>query len=500
MTVRPRFDVVVAVLVLAAFMLPLRHGFTDDGFIHLQYAKHLIADGEFAFNAGERSFGTTSPLWVVTLAAIGARLPDLESLVNLSRALSWLAAFATLFVFQRLAWSAGMSRWVVGCATVAFAADAWLARWSALGMESSAATLLAAVVVLASLRAPESAAGAARFGVAVAVGSLLRPEMYLALPVFCVAAVTRRPRPSVRVLLFAFVSAGALLVPWLVFAKWHLGSFLPNTAGAKSGGVITDPLLFLAKFTPVAKIVVSTEAVAVLAMVADLLRSRRRAIVFDPALRFAVLWMLALPLAYVVFDIQVLSRYLLLITPAVCAVGWRSLEHVVAPYAVHARRVAVVGAVAAVASNAVLYARVVLPPSRAFSADLTGPMTDLALYLRDHSPPDAVVAAADIGYLAFYSERRVLDLGGLVEPETGKLREAHDYEEIVEQGLYFDVAGYPHVDYFVDRDHFENRFDGRVVNGHGFGRVYATEVRNLGIRKPGVYHYTLYEVTPENAP
>lgn len=498
---RPRFDVAIAALVLVAFMLPLRHGFTDDGFIHLQYARHLMADGEFAFNAGERSFGTTSPLWVMTLAAIGRVLPNVEWLIDASRVLSWLAAFAALFVFHGLACAAGMTRWFAAFATVAFAADAWFARWSALAMESSAATLLAAVVVLSSLRAHQSAVAAARFGVAVAVGSLLRPELYLALPVYGIAVLVRRPRPSARVVAIAFVAAGALLVPWLAFAKWNLGSFLPNTAGAKSGGVVADPLLLLAKFSPIAKIVLSTQAVAVLAMVADLALSRRRAVVFEPALRFAVLWMVALPIAYVAFDIQVLSRYLLLITPAVCVVGWLSLDRIAAARRpTLARSVALTAALLALASNAFVYLRVVLPPSRAFSADLTGPMTDLALYLRDHSPPDAVVAAADIGYLAFYSERRVLDLGGLVEPETGKLREAYDYEEIVERGLYFGVRGYPHVDYFVDRDHRENRFDGAVVNGHRFDKVYATVVRNLGIRKPGVYHYTLYRVTPEVEP
>lgn len=484
----------VPVLVLFAFLIPLRHGFTDDGFIHLQYAKNLAAHGEFAFNAGERSFGTTSPLWVMAIAAIGGRWSNPESWVDLSRALSWAAAFATLFVFYRLARAAGASRTIALCGTIALAADAWFARWSALGMESSAATLAAAVVALTSLRATSGTVGAARFGAAIAVAALLRPEMYLAVPVFCAAVITLRPRPSLRTVAAALLVAGALLAPWLAFAKWHLGSFLPNTAGAKSGGVITDPLLFLSKFVPIVKIVASTQAVAVLAMLADVVVTRRRAVVFDPALRFCVLWVLALPVAYVAFDIQVLSRYLLLITPAVCMVGWRSLEHAAGA---RAPRVAVAAVAVAVVSNAALYARVVLPPSRAFSADLTGPMTDLAVYLRDHSDPNAVVAAADIGYLAFYSQRRVLDLGGLVEPETGKLREAHDYEDIVARGLYFDVPGYPHVDYFVDRDHEANRFDGKVVNGHRFERVYATEVRNLGIRKPGVFHYALYRVTVE---
>jgi len=257
--------------------------------------------------------------------------------------------------------------------------------------------------------------------------------------------------------------------------------------------VITSPLTFLSKFVPIGKIVLSTQAVAVAGLIADVVLSRRRAVVLDPALRFCAAWTIALPLAYVLFDIQVLSRYLLLITPALCVLGWRSLENVAGR---HARSLALAGILVAVVSNGVFYARVVLPPSRAFSTDLTTSMTALARYLHDNSPPGSVVAAADIGYLAFYSERRVLDLGGLVEPETGKLREAHSYEDIVDQGLYFDVPGYPRVDYFVDRDLAADRFAGKTLRGHRFDKVYETTVHNLGIRKPGVYHYTLYRLTP----
>jgi hypothetical protein len=229
-------------LVLTAFLLPLRHGFTDDGFIHLQYAKNLAAHGEFAFNPGERSFGTTSPLWVMAIAAIGSWLNP-NSWVDVCRVLSWLAAFATLFVFYRLARAAGASRAVAVCATVALAADAWFARWSALGLESAAATLAAAIVAWTSLDATTGKPGAARFGAAIAVASLLRPEMYLAVPVFCATVVTLRPRPSLRTVAIALVVAGAMLAPWLAFAKWHLGVFFPIPRAPKA--VITNPILFL---------------------------------------------------------------------------------------------------------------------------------------------------------------------------------------------------------------------------------------------------------------
>jgi hypothetical protein len=494
-------DRLVPALLLAAMMFPLRHGFTDDGFIHVQYARNIMTRGEYSFNPGEVSFGTTSPLWVISLAAIGKAFDRPEALIDIGRVLSWLAAFAALIAVHAAFLALGASRRIAAFGTIAFCVDAWMVRWSALGMESSAATWMAAVVLLTSLRALDDRRAAARFGAAVAVGALIRPEFYLALPVFVVAAVTARPRGRMRAVVTALVVALALLVPWLAFAKLYIGSFLPNTAGAKSGGLVTSPVAFVVKLVPVAKIVAGTQAIALIALAADAIISRRHAVMFSRPFRFGALWMVALPLAYVAVDIQILSRYLLLITPAVCVGGWRALENLGARWSpTRARTVAVAAVVMTVATNVTFYTRVVLPPSRAFAKDLTTNMAGLARFLHDHSEPDAVVAAGDIGYLAFYSHRRVLDLGGLVEPRMASLRRAHDYEDIVAQGLYFDVPGYPHVDYLVDREHEPNRLDGTVINGHRFDRVYMTTVRNLGIRKPGEFYYTLYKITDVSTP
>ncbi len=484
-------------LLLVVMMFPLRHGFTDDGFIHVQYARNIMERGEYAFNPGEVSFGTTSPLWVMALAAAGRLGAGADGLVDASRLFSWLAALAALLVIHRALLALGASRTVALCGTLAFAADTWFVRWAALGMESSAAALAAVLTVLASFQAYESRGGAARFGAAAAIGALIRPEMYLAIPVFVAGAFTLRPRPRVRMVLLAVAVAGALLLPWLLFAKFHIGSFLPNTAGAKSGGMVRDPLTFLLKLAPVAKIVLSTQALAVLALLADVAVSRSRSVVFVRELRFAMLWVVALPIAYVAADIQILSRYLLLITPAICVAGWMALGSLAARLELRRRAPALVVAVlVAVVANATFYVRVVLPPSIAFSEDLQTRMVGLARWLHDNSEPDAVVAAADIGYLALYSQRRVLDLGGLVEPKTAVLRESYDYEEILARGLYFDIPGYPRVDYLIDRDHETDRFTEKIVNGHRFQPVYHTVVRNLGIRKPGDYHYTLYRIEP----
>jgi hypothetical protein len=482
-------------------MFPLRGGFTDDGFIHVQYARNLMTRGEYSFNPGETSFGTTSPLWVMLLAVIAKPAGGEEALVGTGKSLSWLAALAAVWVLHRVMIAMGASRRIALFAALAFAADVWLVRWGALGMESSLAACLAALVVGASRRAYDERRAAAAFGAAAALGALVRPELYLAIPVYLAGALTRRPLPAPRTCATALLVAGALVVPWLGFAKWHIGSFLPNTAGAKSGGLVTDPVAFAQKLIVPVKIIAAAQGVAVAAMLIDLVRSRRRAFVLAPEFRFAALWMAALPLAYVAADIQILSRYLLLVTPAVCVGGWMAIDSMTSAAAPRRRaRVALAGVAAALVVNAVVYARVVLPPSRAFSEDLQVNMAGLARFLRSQAGPGEVVAAADIGYLAFYSGCRVLDLGGLVEPEMGRRLERHDYEDIVARGLYFDVPGYPRVDYLVDREPVAERFDGRVVNGHRFEAIYLTTVRNLGIRKPGAYYYTLYRVTPVEAP
>ena len=69
--IRNSFLLVIPLCVFLLLLLPLKDGFTDDGFIHIQYAKNIITLGEYSFNPGQVSFGTTSPLWVMIHALVG---------------------------------------------------------------------------------------------------------------------------------------------------------------------------------------------------------------------------------------------------------------------------------------------------------------------------------------------------------------------------------------------------------------------------------------------
>src|SRR5215470_1874696 len=103
-------DLLPALVILAALMFPLRGGFTDDGFIHVQYARNLMTRGEYSFNPGETSFGTTSPLWVMALAVLARPFNDTHALVVAGQTLSWLASFAAVLAFQHVMMLLGASR------------------------------------------------------------------------------------------------------------------------------------------------------------------------------------------------------------------------------------------------------------------------------------------------------------------------------------------------------------------------------------------------------
>jgi len=58
---------------------------------------------------------------------------------------------------------------------------------------------------------------------------------------------------------------------------------------------------------------------------------------------------------------------------------------------------------------------------RAYGRDVAIIETEMvraAHWVRENTPPDALIAAHDIGALGYYGERRLIDLAGLVSPEV----------------------------------------------------------------------------------
>jgi len=198
----------------------------DDAWIHLQFARNLAEGAGFSFNPGAPVAGSTAPLWTLLLAAgAAASSPSL----GMAKAFGVAATLGAAILTRRaaLAWGARAD-----VALVAAVALLWTGpvAWGALsGMEVALAAFLVAAALLAHAhdRLLTSSACAA-------LAVLARPEAFLLIPLFVLArTVTLR-----RAAAFALVTV-MTVAPAALFSLWTVGTLYPATAAAKvEGGLV----------------------------------------------------------------------------------------------------------------------------------------------------------------------------------------------------------------------------------------------------------------------
>ena len=133
------FISIAACFLLVSFLIqfPQQHeafGFPlDDGWIHATYARNLAVLGEFSFNPGESSTGTTSFLWTVLLAAI-YKLSGSILFSSFSLGIAGFLYFS--FTFYQLSERVLHSRIPALAATLIAMFSGFTLWWSLSGMET----------------------------------------------------------------------------------------------------------------------------------------------------------------------------------------------------------------------------------------------------------------------------------------------------------------------------------------------------------------------------
>jgi len=213
-----------------------RYALLDDALIHLRYAQMLLRTGFLTFDGTTFSYGTSSPLYVALLAALspimpGVLLPKVVSVVFYLALLGTVAHFAREPGMRQAAW------FLLGLILVSPMALRWLTD----GMETSLAVLLA--VLLA--RRTSSAAGkpgVADLLLSYAMGAaivLTRIELSLAI-FFAVAGALPLRTPSQLARRHFPLALGGLSS--LAALQLLCGHILPDTVVAKR----TAPVSFVA--------------------------------------------------------------------------------------------------------------------------------------------------------------------------------------------------------------------------------------------------------------
>jgi len=444
----------IACGILAAGGVLLNGYVTDDTFIHLRYAQHLLTRGEFSFNPGVSTYGATSPLWIVGLVAL-LKL----GLAPLTAAwmLGLLAGVLTLLLFDAVLARMRWPSWWKAVLLILAASDAWFVRWTWSGMETPLATALLLVLLLPLMARRYLAVDTVpwqrylAWGGSAALAGLVRPEFILLAPLalpwllwYEQRVLPDRPIGWPRLVLTALAGWLVVLGPWLLFSYRVFGRLLPGTASAKSYGLTLAPAELLASGIRSGQQLAATQgclwvALGVVTAAFFLLRIRQRSVAGrqhgttawthrNTALTGITLtWCLVLLGGYAVKQVWVISRYLaplappLLLTLAAVAYwfwsqGVRSDDRDSRSGPSVWRRVNVVclglGCVACLLLNGWLLVSQVRPHARDFSRGVKECYLGTGEWLARESEPDALVAALDIGAVGYASERRVLDLMG----------------------------------------------------------------------------------------
>lgn len=392
----------------------------DDSWIHLQYGRVMAEGGGLEYNAGEPALGTTAPLWS-GLLALAHSVPGDPAAWAL--ALGMLAHLATVMLVLLGARTLGLRAGPSWLAAAWTATAGWLV-WGALsGMEIAAAAAVSLAGLLRQdleLRRPGALPVALP---ALAVATLLRPEMGLLL-VFAALELTARGRW--RQMLEGGALAALILGPWLAFAHLATGSILPTTLGVKAGGgthAIVAPVPYL---LTVVRILFEHQPVATLLAgggIALLLARAARA----PGSVLCGLWVIGLPLAFGALTpssgnplVGNFGRYYFPLLPVIAVLGAASIEPL-------ARALAGRKWLAATLATAALLPGLALLPHAlgVYATNLANVRdSDFAIseWLAPRLPPGAVIAVNDIGLLKYrLPEHRVIDLVGIAHPAAREM-------------------------------------------------------------------------------
>lgn len=406
-----------AAIYLLASAVIYRIGFPlDDSWIHLTYARSLALHGQWAFQLGHPSAGSTSPLWTFLLAA-GFWLhlaPYFWTYFLGGLTLFGLSVLAEQTARRLIPSYSPRLPWV----GMFFAAE-WHLLWAAMsGMETLLHALLLTTVLCALMTRSRRYL---TLGLLSGLSVWVRPDgLTLLGPVlFAIMLVEGTFSEKGRALARFFLGFGSLFVLYLFFNLWLSGTPMPNTFYAKQTEYAAwqaRPILYRLGVL-LLQLLTGPGLILLPGVIASVwLYLRRR----DWPMLGAIVWCTGYLLLYILrLPAYQHGRYLMPAMPVFFLFGILAyLEF---------RRSPTLGRYHWAVQTFWQFSLVlvtfgfVLLGARSYGEDvglIESEMVVTAKWVASNLPPDAVVAAHDIGALGYFDHHRLVDLAGLVSPEV----------------------------------------------------------------------------------
>lgn len=378
----------------------------DDVYIHCRFAYNLAHGRGYAFNAGEPVTADTSPLWLVLLAASSFVTNDLPLVAIVLSMVCYV--LLTVGVYRASRELFGFGEWAAVLAGVCTALSSRLV-WSGMsGMETALGALLLFVLVEEHIRNRMRRRLRWREGLWLGLGLITRPEFVFfgAVLVIDLLFCIRREKVDLRQLPLALILTAILGSPLVLLPLFVEGKLVYHSSVVQGAGIHLIPNLAYLWFA--FKILASNNVALFLFVVTGIVLVWR-----DPKLRLLAIIAIGLPVLQSVVAPQFRhhGRYFFPVIPLLVILGIAVLQQ--AGWTRIWRRLAIVVIVAAGLGETVRWSLLEAEAVR----NINDQHLAVAHYLGETLTPSDRLAAHDVGAVAYFTDRSVIDLTGLVSPE-----------------------------------------------------------------------------------
>lgn len=388
----------------------------DDSWIHLTYARNLALHGQWAFQLGHPSAGSTAPFWTFLLA-LGFWLhlgPYIWTYL-----LGALVLFGLAYLMERTARSL-LSDYQPRFPWIGlFFIVEWHLLWAALsGMETLLQALLLTAVLVALMTDPR------RYlvlGLITGLSVWVRPDGITLLgPVFLtILLVEKSYKDKGRAFLRFLLGFGSLFLLYLFFNLWLSGTPMPNTFYAKQTEYAAwqNTSIFYRLGVLLLQLLTGPGLLLLPGVVITAVSAVRRRT--WPVLA-AMLWCGGYLLLYILrLPAYQHGRYLMPAMPIFFLFGLLGyLEFMKSTFAGRKRWVLKIAWKFGLVMLTISFLGL---GARSYGDDvglIESEMVVTAKWVAVNLPPDAIIAAHDIGALGYFDDHELIDLAGLVSPKV----------------------------------------------------------------------------------
>jgi hypothetical protein len=401
----------ILIILFYAVISYLFYGFFssgDDTYIYLQYAKHIIHNGEISFNLGEISYGFTSPLWLLMIVGIGLVVTKLTLVPTL---LSLLFTIFTVIVWFKIIEHVETRLKYILLISAFIVLDPNLMKHAFLGMEAGASYFLSSVIIyLLFIEKTKKIL----LGISTGLFILIRPESVL-LAVLVIIYTYFVLKYSFKDMLTIISVIVIINLPVLIWAKSYFNVWLPNTFKARG---IDYPLasMFFVHVKDFILIFGSQYGIHFLLIIWSIIGRKKASIIeiFIGVIIVTFILFYALTLS----NELVYSRYFCIIFPFLNFALLIALKDL-SEFNNHSFQIAVVSLIVLLASSFVLASL-----KKSIYLEDEKVETEISDWVKRNTLPNAHIIRGRIGKIAFLTDKKIIDPVGLINTDISKYKRA----------------------------------------------------------------------------